>query len=127
MSILDRFYDRRNVPRLTGPEVDAFDEHFRNDLTEHLRSNPVVRTSEYAPRPNYSIEETESFLSRHLEECAMARATLMVEVSAAEEHLADLKQQVSVTTIVHDALAETLTKLTGRALDIQEQSEGFPS
>ena len=113
---------KRNVPRLAGPEenydepTQRVTEQFRVDLVEHLRSNPVVRSrpSEYAPRPDYSIEQTESFIAQHLEECAMARATLAVEISAAEEHLADLKRRQNDTTIVHDALAETLTKLTGR-------------
>lgn len=131
MSMVRDYFRNRNVPQLTGRAVLQFTDRERLvSMEEQLRTIPVVErpSDEYAPqRMDYSIERAESFLSSHLEEIAMARATLLVEVSAAETHLAELQRQVSVTTIVHDALAETLTKLTGRALDIQEQSEGFPS
>lgn len=126
MSMVRDYFRNRNVPQITGPEddLDEVTEQFRVDLTEHLRQRP----NEFAPqRMDYSIERAESFLSSHLEEIALARTTLMVEVAAAEANLAELKRRVGVTTIVHDALAETLTKLTGRALDVQEQPEGFPS
>lgn len=136
MSAIERYFNR-NVPRLTGPEhdLDERSEQLRNDLAEHLRKNSVALSrhseypppSEYAPQPDYSIERAESFLSRHLEEISLARASLAVEVQAAEVHLAELKRRVGVTTIVHDALAETLTKLTGRVAELDEQTEGFPS
>ena len=121
------YFRNRNVPRLTGPEEDYDEptqrvtEQFRIGLTEHLRSNPVVR--EYAPQPDYSIERAESFLSRHIEEIAVARATLAVEIASAESHLAELKRRQGVTTIVHDALAETLTKLTGRVPDAPKDEQ----
>lgn len=134
MNNLTDYFRTRNVPRLTGPEdldepTDRATEQFRVDLTEHLRNGIITRTrpSEYAPQPDYSIERAESFLSRHLEEISLARASLAVEVQAAEVHLAELKRRVGVTTIVHDALAETLTKLTGRVAELDEQTEGFPS
>lgn len=126
MSIMD-YVRNRNVPRLAGPEndLDEVTEQFRVDLTEHLRGGAIVRQRDFAP--DYSIERAESFLSRHLEEISLARTTLMVEVAAAEANLAELKRRVGVTTIVHDALAETLTKLTGRVATLDEQTEGFPS
>ena len=119
MSVMD-YFRNRNVPRLTGPDdLDEITEQFRVDLTQHLRNDPSLRRNEFAPQPDYSIERAEAFLSSHLDEIVIARATLAVEVAAAEEHLAELKRRVGVTTIVHDALAETLTKLAGRAAAAQ--------
>ncbi len=107
----------REVAQLPAPDdLDEQHDQFRADLTEHLRSNPVVRRT---PPADYSIERVEAALSRHLEELTIARATLAVEAEAAEAHLEEIKRKQTVIAIAHDTFAETLTKLTGRVAELE--------
>ena len=97
-------------------------EDMKSTLAERLRQAPPLErpVHEFAPQPaEYSLDRVQSFLSRHIHELQEMRAQLAAEAATAEAHLAEIERRRTVTEVAHDALAETLAKLTDRiaALD----------
>jgi len=93
-----------------------------DELAERLRNAPPLErpANEFAPqRAEYSIDRVASFLSRHIKELDETRIALAAEHDDAKAHLAEVERRIAVTLVAHEALAETVAKLTekGAALD----------